>query len=98
MKKSFTKQQLDELTTDQLKQMVMCTNDGQGDTRVKSVEDMRGWYVDGNGHSLDDPEGDPTNEIVTNSKLIDILWSDTNGNMTTFIWIENNSFETINFI
>ena len=105
--KSITKQQIDELTLDQLKQIVFCTNDGQGDTSVDSVYELRGWHVSDDGYSLNDPEGDPNNKLVSNSELLDILYSDTrinlnfaekNGNMTTCIWIENNSFEKIRFI
>lgn len=89
--KNLTKGDVDAMSSSQLEQMIMCTNDGQGDTSVDSVGEIRDGYVDANGNCLD--SGNP----ISNSEIVDRLWSDTNGNMTTFIWIENNRHEKIRF-
>ena len=85
-KLEMTKEYIDALTDEQLKQMVMCTNDGQGDTNVSDVEDIRAYFEP---HHI---------EGKSNSDFLKMLWEDTNANMTTFIWIENSDFHAIHFV
>lgn len=81
----FTRKEIDELNDEQLKNLIMCTNDGQGDTSVRSVYESMGWY-------------EPEYTKGTTSEFIDVLWSDTNGNMTEFIYVENNTWNKVRFV
>ena len=81
----LTRKQIDAMTPEQLGQIVMCTNDGQGDTSVDSIPKILDYF---------EPEHI---EGKSNSELIDMIYEGTNGNMTTCIWIEDSTYKKINF-
>ena len=81
------------LTDEQLGNLIMCTNDGQGDTSVRSVKDVKGWFAGPNGEE----ELKQMGYGNSNSEIIRYLWADTNGNMTEFIYVENNGWSKVWF-
>lgn len=81
----MSKEYTNSLTNKQLSQMVMVTNDGQGDTSITQVDHIKEDFIQ------DEISFD------SNIELIDMLWEDTNYNMTRFLWIENNTFYEIQF-
>ena len=84
---SFTTEQLNNLSEMDLCRLVMCTNDGQGDTNVWSVAEIKAQFL----------EDCPEHENISNSEYIDMVFEDTNANMTTFIWLENCKFKIVEF-
>lgn len=82
--KEITKSELEDFTIDQLEQLVMITNDDQGDTTIYDMMEYKGLEEDW--------------LKMSNSELIDMILEETNANMTIFIWIENNNFSIVRFL
>jgi len=86
---TFTRKEIDELSKGDMNRVVMVKNDGQGDTNIWRVSELRKEFEE------DEPS---YYKDKTNSEFIDMLWEGTNPNMTTFIWIEVYDFKKIQFL
>lgn len=84
---SFTAEQLNNMSEKDLSRLVMCTNDGQGDTNVWTVSACKSIFI----------KDCPESKNISNSDYIYMLLADTNANMTTFIWLENCKFKIVKF-
>jgi len=86
--KRFTKEQINNMTDNQLRKLIWVTNDGQGDTNAYSLFEQ--MYVHIQEWNVDEyAEPDPSN-LTTIEYIKQILYSETNGNMSFFLWVEDN--------
>ena len=68
-----------------LSQLYWITNDGQGDTNMWQLTDLWQTYLD------------DEHDVPTMDKFIDLLWEDTNGNMSMVIYITDNKPYRLSF-
>ena len=77
--KNFTEEEFNELTEGKLSQVIIASNDGQGDTSLDDLNEILAWYepqhIDGK----------------TNVELLNMMFEDLGGNMVKCAWVEDNS-------
>lgn len=74
------------MSQEDMNKIIFCTNDGQGDTDLDSIAELRNQY--------EEDEEDEEIKNMSNSEFIDYIYQDTNGNMTTCIYLDGSQVLT----
>ena len=90
----FTEKQFNNMTESELKRLIWITGDSQGDTTSHEFFEMKeDWGADWEEAEYSYP--DPGK--MTTMEFINTLYENTNGNMSHFLWIENNECFKVSF-
>ena len=80
--KSFTDQEFDALSDEQLENLIYFTGDGQGDVSVTSFFEMK-----------DDSIAEGYYEGFSNSEIRNALYKEVaNANMTEYVWVDHTGW------